>query len=428
MGHDRSGPLLPHEPWESNHVSALKEFSVRRRRDAQTKIQRACSTVTETGEKQRKKSPSYSSHVAGVAGFGRGVGRDADRRIHDRLLYYADTMMKFLVSRYWFLVGVFHDDRKLVLQNQQLKTRNQKLLNLWHKWENWWLRECPPHAIAILRILFGGYLLVYFGLRLPHVPMLFSETGLVIPFDLYLPEALRFLLTPPSVTTSYLIFGALLLSLTTFMIGAATRTSATITVLLYAYYMTLSFHNYSTSYNRLFLFLLFTFTFSGAGKALSFEMWRKYGSLFAWEPVSILTQRLIAVQITMTYLVVGWQKAWLPMWQGGEVLYYSFHGMWSTPLAFWIAKQPIPMLVYDFLVFLTKYIEITFPVLFWLPRYRLLGFGMAILFHILTALTIAAIWWFWAMIACYICFYAPEEVERWLRTRGFSRATAMQDR
>jgi len=291
----------------------------------------------------------------------------------------------------------------------------------WKKWDSWWTRKGPPHAIALLRIAFGAYLLFYFGLRLPHVPMLFSEAGLVIPYDILLPENLQFLLIPPSVPIAFLIFAVLLLALLSFTLGCATRTSASIALILYVYYMMLSFHHYGTSYNRLFLFLLFLFTFSGAGKTFSYEMWRKKGSIFAWEPVSILTQRLIAVQITMTYLVVGWQKTWLPMWQGGEVLFYSFQGMWGTPLAYWVVQQNLPMWVYDSAVFLTKCMEITWPVLFWFRRTRLLGFALAILFHIGTSLFLAAIWWFYAMIACYITFYEPEAVyEKIEECRGSS--------
>lgn len=284
------------------------------------------------------------------------------------------------------------------------------LLTLWNKWDHWWTRKGPPHLIALLRIAFGAYLLFYFGLRLPHVPILFSEAGLVIPHDMFLPENLQFLLIPPSIPTAFVIFGVLMLALLSFTLGCATRTSASIALLLYVYYMLLSFHHYGTSYNRLFLFLLFLFTFSGAGKTFSFEMWRKCGSITAWEPVSVLTQRLIAVQITMTYAVVGWQKVWLPMWQGGEVLYYSFQGMWGTPLAYWFVQQNFPMQLYDFMVFIVKCFEISLPFGLWSRKYRLWFFAGGILFHIGISLFLAAIWWFYAMIACYITFFEPEEV------------------
>ncbi|HLD07868.1 MAG TPA: HTTM domain-containing protein, partial [Candidatus Peribacterales bacterium] len=288
--------------------------------------------------------------------------------------------------------------------------------------DHWLTRLGPPHLIAILRILFGAYMLLYFGVHIPSVAILYSNAGLAIPYDLslMLPNFpllpyLQYFLTPPSPEISYLLYGLMLASLLSLTIGCRTRTSALASFLFYLYYNFLSFHNYSTSYNRLFLFFLFLFIFSGAGKTFSVEMWRKYGSPLAWEPVSVLIQRIIAIQITMTYLGVAWQKTWLPAWQGGEVLYYSFQGMWATPLAWFTVRLPIPMWVYDALVILVKVMEVSFPMGFWIKKLRWYAFALGIFFHVSVTLFLAAIWWFYAMIACYITFFDPEEVYERMR-------------
>ncbi len=289
----------------------------------------------------------------------------------------------------------------------------------------WFTRSGPPHLLAILRIAYGLYLLLYFIVSLPHVSMLYSNAGLVIPYDLSLffpdfPTLTSFinsLIVPPSPEIAWILYGILIATLVFFTIGMATRTSATIAFLLYLYYTLLSFHHYSTSYNRLFLFLLFLFTFSGAGKTFSFEMRRKYGSWKAWQPISVFTQRIIAIQIFATYAGVTWQKIWLPAWQGGEILYYSFQGMWATPLAFFVARLPIPMIVYDGLVFFVKILEVAFPIGFWIKKLRPLAIAAGIFFHVSVTIFLAAIWWFYAMIACYICYFEPEEVFSFLKRK-----------
>ena len=291
-----------------------------------------------------------------------------------------------------------------------------------NQWNHWWFRKAPPHAIALLRIIFGAYLLFFFSLRLPHVPTLFSNAGLTLPNDLIIPEFLLPLFTPPSPLVAYGIFTILLLALFSFTIGAATRTSAGIATLLYLYELNLFFHQGMTSYIRLFLFILVLFTFSDAGKAFSYEMWAKHRSWFAWEPGSVLVQRLIAIQITATYLGVGWQKIWLPDWQGGEVLYYSFQSMWATPAAWWFVRQEFPMWVYSFMVLIVTYFETALPFGLWIPKVRKWFMLGGILFHLTISLFLSAIWWFYAMIAAYITFFEPETVLVWLRRRPSLRS------
>lgn len=285
------------------------------------------------------------------------------------------------------------------------------------RWNYFWFRNAPPHAIAILRILFGLWMLLYFGLRIPHVPMLFSNAGLVIPYDYtinygHLPfiNTLQSLLTPPSPEVAYLLFSLHIATLFSFTLGSFTRTSALLAFLFFLYETNLSYHHMGTSYNRLFLFFSFLFIFAGSGKTFSVDMKRKHRSFFAWEPAGVLLQRVVAIQITMTYVGVGLQKLWLPDWEGGEILYYSFQGMWATPLAWYTVSLPFPMWVYDALVFIVKSLEISFPVGFWIKKLRWWAIGAGVLFHVSVTFFLAAIWWFYAMIACYITFFEPEEV------------------
>ena len=281
----------------------------------------------------------------------------------------------------------------------------------WQRWNAWWFRDAPPHATALFRIFFGLSLLIYYAVQIPQVPMLLSREGLAIPYDLWLPENLRFLLTPLPLWGATILFALLLLSIFTLIIGCAARTSAWVVLLLTLYCNLLSFHNSSTSYNRLFLFFTFLLCISdAAGKAFSWQMWRTHGSFLAWEPGSILTQRLVTVQLTATYLGVGLQKLWLPGWEDGKVLFYSFQGMWATPLAFWFAHQQFPMWVYDGITLIVKAFEVALPFGLWIRKVRPWFFLGGLLFHAGVALFLAAIWWFFPMPLAYLLLYEPEEV------------------
>jgi len=263
--------------------------------------------------------------------------------------------------------------------------------------------------MAILRIAFGLNMLLFFGIHVRDVPMFFSEQGLILP-TIFLPQFLLPFLTPPSVITAYIIYAVMIVSLLSFTVGFHTRLSAAIATLIYIYYITLFFHQGITSFMRLFLFLFIVFTCADSGKAFSVEMWRKHGSIFAWEMGSILTQRLVAIQITATYLGVGWQKVWLPDWQGGEILYYSFQSMWATPIAWWLVREQFPMWVYSAMVIVVTYFETALPFGLWIPKVQKWFMLGGILFHVGISLFLAAIWWFYAMIAAYITFCKPEDV------------------
>jgi hypothetical protein len=274
--------------------------------------------------------------------------------------------------------------------------------------EQFWMRAAPPHALAIFRIAFGAYLLFYWGLKAPHVPVLFSEEGIAIP---------RFawtVLTPPPAEIAWVVYGAFLLSLAALTLGFAARPAASVACALSLYYRLLSVHLFGTSFDRLYIFALAVLAFSGADRTFSLAMLRKRGSIFAWEKISILPQRILAAQLTATYLGVGLQKLFLPSWQGGEILAYGFTGRWATPLSRWIMRQNWPMQVFDAAVFLVKAFEISLPIGLWIPRVQWLFFLGTALFHTAIALTLG-IWWFLILVPANVVFLEPERFLALLR-------------
>ncbi len=285
------------------------------------------------------------------------------------------------------------------------------------RFETWWTRTGPPHLIAIVRIVMGGWLLFYWGMRLPHVRLLYSTDGIVFPqMPSYLPESLQWILSVPEPHIAFTIYVMHLLLLACVTIGLSTRTASLLAFFSSWYYFYLSHYLFHTSFDRLYIVCLLFLSISSAGETFSVEAWRRYGSPLRWKRlVSVFPQRMFALQITMTYLGVALQKLWLPGWQGGEMLWYSMMGVWGTPLAFSITSLGWSDW-YHVVVNLLKMMELILPFAFWIRVYKIrwIAFGCGLLFHTLVDLLLY-IWWFAVLIPAYIVFFSPEEVYGALR-------------
>lgn len=283
-------------------------------------------------------------------------------------------------------------------------------------WHTFWTRSIPPHSLAVLRIALGIFLIIYALTYAPHLTMVFSNRGFVLPlFAMYAPGWLAPFLHPPPPLVVIVLYSALLLSLLSFTAGYRMRLSGFLILLFALWFWQLSLHLFPASYNRIFLFLLIVFSCSGADRTFSVRMLRAHGKWSAWEPISILPLRLIALQISFTYAGVGLQKFWLPDWQTGEALYTSLIGIWGTPLAFWFVQQ-LPQSIFPILEWCVKIFEAIIPFGLWIPRIRWVFFFLGSCFHIAIALLLG-IWWFLFLIPAYIVFLPPERVAKFFRAR-----------
>ena len=269
-------------------------------------------------------------------------------------------------------------------------------------WNQFWFRECPPHALALFRICLGVFLLIYALTYAPHITLLFSNKGLLLP--------LYFQGQAPTPTLALTTYCLLLTTLCFFTIGFHFRTSTALLIVLLLYYWQLSLHLFPGSHNRILFFTLCVLFFSEADATFSYRMWKEKGSVFAWKPVSIWIQRLLTIQITATYLGVGLQKVVLVPWQSGEVLSRSFMGMWASPLAFAIARAELSEWTYRVAVESIKICEILLPLGLWIQKFRLAAIVIGSVFHISIALLLG-IWWFVFLLPAYILFFPPEYIK-----------------
>ncbi|MBT5237351.1 hypothetical protein HOL63_03185 [Candidatus Peregrinibacteria bacterium] len=273
-------------------------------------------------------------------------------------------------------------------------------------WNNFWLKEAPPHALAIVRICLGLFLLVYASTYALHITLLFSNEGLTLP--LYF--------AAPSPTTAYLMYAVSILMLLGFTVGAYFRVCAVACFFLGLYYWQLQLHMFPSSYNRILCFTLLVLMCSGANKTFSYDTKRTLGSWTAWEPTSVLAGRLICMQISLTFIGVSLQKWMLPAWSTGEILTYTFIGRWSTLLSGVITRLNLPVEFYDFVILTVKVLQPLAGIGVWIARFRLASILFIHSFLILVALLLG-IWWFIFLIPACILFFPPEKIYAYLKEK-----------
>jgi hypothetical protein len=290
------------------------------------------------------------------------------------------------------------------------------------QWDAWWCAAVPPHALAIARIAIGSFWLL---LALGYAPVLFvsfSSSGVAMPLlgDGYSGMQLFDAPSPFIVTVLYAL---LLVCLIGFIAGYRMRVCLLGILVLGLEFWQLSLHVFPATIHRISLFFILVFLCSGADMALSLRMHRERGTWRAWESVSLLPQRLLAVQITATYLGAALQKLWLPGWEDGGILRASLMSSWATPLAFRIVRWDIAPSLYDAAVPAIILFEVLLAMSFWIPRVRWIGFAFGAMFHIAIALLLS-IWSFLVLIPLYVLFLPPQQVAAWFGAAKTGRRSA----
>jgi hypothetical protein len=282
-------------------------------------------------------------------------------------------------------------------------------------WDDWWFREVPPHALAGFRIVIGSFLFFYWSLYLPHVPLLFSHAGLALPVadsgDGW-PVWLLALIDTPSIPIAYAALIVLVLCFVAIAVGACFRIACVSALLLLAYFWASSQHWSWFTLEQVSIIFLIILAGSGADKTLSWHSRRRMGSWLAWSPVSVLPQRLLALQVTATFVGAGWLKLTMPDWQDGQLVAAAFMGPWATPLAFWVAQQDLSTFAYDVFTVALRAFEMALPLGLWSPLWRWFLGGAAV--FLITNALLLSFWWFLVLLPSYIVFCEPEKLANYL--------------
>lgn len=278
------------------------------------------------------------------------------------------------------------------------------------RWNTFWFRECPPHAIALFRLIFGFHLLIVWAARCRDFRALFTNEGFALPMiDRGVPDVLLLFTNAPSFPIALLLMTIFFAAMILLTIGQWAKLSSGVLLILSLYYWQLSTHLITSTMDMLIFFILLVLLFTESDATLSLHMKRRYGSFLAWKSISILPQRLLSIQLTALYVGVGWQKLLLPDWQDGRMLFHSFRSIWATKLSLRFARLGFSMRAYDFFVAFVKWAELILPTGLWIPKIQWMFFVLGTLFHLSVALFFG-LWWFLLLPPMYVLFLPPEQV------------------
>jgi hypothetical protein len=292
------------------------------------------------------------------------------------------------------------------------------MMQIMSRLQHFFYQTVHPHTFAVLRIGFALFLMLYWYTQWREVARLTPAGGIYLPAVVDYPAWLEVLIQP-SIAVAHTFFVLTFVALLFLLLGFYTRTAAILLLLLSAYYHIWNQWMFATSYYRLFQFTLAVMLLPGADRAFSLTMCRRHGSLWAWEPMTVLPIRFLGMQLTATYLGVGWQKLILPGWTDGEILRRSFTSRWGTAFGFWLVRN-LPSVLLDWMMRITLVIELAMPFALWMPRLRVFAFLGGFVFHTMVTLTMS-IWWFQIMVPMYLVFLDPADVFARLRAWSGNR-------
>jgi hypothetical protein len=285
-------------------------------------------------------------------------------------------------------------------------------------WTNFWFAEISPYTIALFRLLFGIYLLLYFLGSCTNVPLFYSNEGVYCP--LFIPDIAP---APWIAWTLYLITVVLIFA---FTVGYRMKVVAPLAFGFYMYHFCLNIGARACSYDRLAVMAFILLCLAPSDQVLSLGN-KKIG---ATPTTSAWATRLLAIHLCLFYVSTGLYKVLSPGWQtGGEVIKGVMSSIFSSDLAFAVVRLQLPSAVFDFLAFAVVVFELTCPIGFLMrdisiktafsdSELRLKGvqyyfFVAGILFHI-------GIWIFMQLpqfLICpifYVLFIPASEIERFL--------------
>jgi hypothetical protein len=260
-----------------------------------------------------------------------------------------------------------------------------------------------PLRNALVRILFGLYLLCYFLSCAPKVNLMFSSRGITIPY--LMPD---WALPPVLCTGLYLLTLGVICA---FIAGYRTQyiTPLLLGLFLYFYFLNLSVNN--TAYDRLSIIFMCILCFARLD-----AVWRFFGRRSDAEPISPMVSawpiRMITLQVSLLYFGAGLWKAISPAWRTGDMLYYTFMGPWGSPLALWLVQLELPRVCWTLMIWSVVAWELFMPVGLNVRRFCKASIVIGIAFHVGNWVFIN-VPEFLNCIAAYVLFLEPQEVRDW---------------
>ena len=276
------------------------------------------------------------------------------------------------------------------------------------RWNGWLYAPSCGLRIALVRVLLGAYLLVYFGAFTGHVELLFSDQGV------YTPYALPDYAPPPAL--AWTIYLAAMLCCALLLIGYRTRVVAPLLLLLFGYHYFLQIAVKESSFDRLIAIDLLVLCCADSGRALGLDARRPGPEPTVWP------ERMLQLQTVLLYFGPGLWKLLTPAWHDGMLLFSNLQGMWATPLAFRIARAGFSATTWAAFSWSIIAFELLLGPLLLLRRTRPYALLLGALFHALNCVVLVVPEFLISLVA-YPVFIAPETLARWLRRSATKSAT-----
>lgn len=284
-------------------------------------------------------------------------------------------------------------------------------------WYRIWFAPRSPAPICLFRILLGAIALLSSLTWLPDLLTWFGYDGIVsIETMQQFQASNRFTIfpwLPPDNNYVFILYGFMFVTGLSFTLGFRSNLSA----LLFFLCLT-SFHHRNLmifhSGDTLLRVCLFLLIFGPIGKMYSIDSWlagrKNAGSASERVECSPWVQNLLRFQIAIVYAQSSIAKIQGDTWWDGTAVYYAtcmedFH------------KFPVPIVFdhvagFQIATWATLAIEIALWTLIWVKEFRYWVLGLGVLLHLGIDWTMNLPFFETLMIATYVLFLNPQDVER----------------
>jgi len=219
-------------------------------------------------------------------------------------------------------------------------------------WMGFWFGEMSAYPMALFRLLFGCYLLVYFLGGLNHISLFYSNIGVYCP--VLIPDV------APSPAAAVILYSITVVLILALIVGYRLRVVAPLVLIFYFYHFCLNIWVRACSFDRLILMALFILCLAPSDQVLSVTT-RKRQTV--GEPkVSAWPAKLLALHICLFYLSTGLYKLLSPDWHTGEILKGVMSSIFSSNLAFAVVSLKLPSFLFDLMAVSVISFELLCPI------------------------------------------------------------------
>lgn len=285
-------------------------------------------------------------------------------------------------------------------------------------WDQFWFSTGSPLPVAVFRIFYGLLVLIHGLLLIPDMYVWFGVRGAlsyqsVVDWANHLVTLNILNIFPGSDQWMVCVIAILMLSAIALMLGFKSRiASAIVFICLTSLYHRNPFiYNSGDTYMRVASFWLI---FADSGAMLSLDNVLKRRSSPKLQPtsspqVSMWPLRLLQIHLVGVYCHTYFRKVVGDVWINGEAVYYSsrIEDLYRLPIPFIFDN----MLMCQILTYGTLIIEFSLFTLIWIKELRYWLLVGATIMHLVIEYHMNIPEFEWWMIASYILFVYPQDLE-----------------